>query len=72
MPDKAVGTKNIMFVGYREIVNSHLSSTRRSKNRNAEIALERLTTTLATITIDALVAKGTGNGTGNNNEGKSS
>jgi hypothetical protein len=52
-------TQTIMMEGYKEVINSHLASARRSKNRNAEIALERITAAISSISIDALLARGT-------------
>ncbi len=48
----------IMRAGYGELIASHAASARRSKNRNAETALERVVAALSYLSTEALLAKG--------------
>lgn len=60
MIDKPIAptTAEVMRVGYDELIGSHMAACRRAKNRNAEIAIDRVLAALSHISTEALVAKG--------------
>lgn len=52
--------RQVMKVGYLEMLNSHLVAIRRAKNRSGEAALERACNVVTAMTPEELLARGKG------------